>query len=752
MRHAVGIALALAVAALLLALGCRRAQKTVYLDYPVVAAEAESLAPTLAPVTPGESSESEEEEWDIYAGRGDEPLPFSGDDIKGPEATFESVVAKVKPYRVSGSLREVTNLSAFSKGRPISDLEKAKLAKNLFVVTPTDEMQLFHLYEQNDYRNLPSFVTADLALQVHHEVFDYLLRTTEQAKLLPILRDLTAELAETAAERARGIAGAGATPREKAFVRNAAYFAAAALLLKQTPPELSAEARALADKEVALISAHQRRDGSPILGRAVDYSLFTPRGHYTRNAKLERFFRTMSWYGVAPFATRDPEAKVDELAIIQALEIADLFRRPGVREKWESVYEPTSFFVGISDDLTPIEWDAARRELWGETEPELGSEALRSFAEAVEKRRPSRIDANAPDRACQMRVMGQRYIPDSEVLSRLSSDTRPFPCGLDVMAVLGCERATEILDAHPGQYNRENWADYEPRRETLTKEFASLPDAVWQGDLYHRWLRALDAVLTPAPEGYPSLMRSEAWRDKSLETALASWAELRHDTILYAKGSTAECGDDPPPLLHGYVEPNVVLYDRLLRATAAAYRGLEARGLLVDRTVSRVRMTEDLLLFLRTVSEKELRNEPLTDREYEQIRYLGAEVERLTLSIFAPTVSSWALVSEADRDMAVVADVHTVLGTVLEEAVGHPNEILTIVPVDGKLVLARGACFSYYEFHEGKRMTDAEWRERLKSGDPPQQPEWTGSFLVPKEKSGMYGKDPSTLAVYNSGC
>ena len=31
--------------------------------------------------------------------------------------------------------------------------------------------------------------------------------------------------------------------------------------------------------------------------------------------------------------------------------------------------------------------------------------------------------------------------------------------------------------------------------------------------------------------------------DKNLNTALASWAELKHDTILYGKQSGAECGD-----------------------------------------------------------------------------------------------------------------------------------------------------------------------------------------------------------------
>ena len=33
--------------------------------------------------------------------------------------------------------------------------------------------------------------------------------------------------------------------------------------------------------------------------RAIDYSQFQPRGHYTKSAALKRYFRTMMWLGRA---------------------------------------------------------------------------------------------------------------------------------------------------------------------------------------------------------------------------------------------------------------------------------------------------------------------------------------------------------------------------------------------------------------------------------------------------------------------
>jgi len=39
----------------------------------------------------------------------------------------------------------------------------------------------------------------------------------------------------------------------------------------------------------------------------------------------------------------------------------------------------------------------------------------------------------------------------------------------------------------------------------------------------------------PDSDNLPSVMRSREWQRKELQSAAASWAELRHDTILYAK-------------------------------------------------------------------------------------------------------------------------------------------------------------------------------------------------------------------------
>ena len=97
----------------------------------------------------------------------------------------------------------------------------------------------------------------------------------------------------------------------------------------------------------------------------------------------------------------------------------------------------------------------------------------------------------------------------------------------------------------------------------------------WAQNLYWGWLYCLLALLNAKGDGYPAFMKREAWADKDLNAALGSWAELRHDTILYAKQSYARKGSMPLEKdTHGYVEPNPELYGRLASLTKMTYDGL----------------------------------------------------------------------------------------------------------------------------------------------------------------------------------
>jgi hypothetical protein len=256
-------------------------------------------------------------------------------------------------------------------------------------------------------------------------------------------------------------------------------------------------------------------------------------------------------------------------------------------------------------------------------------------------------------------------------------------------------------------------------------------------------------------------MQTPAWTDKQINTALGSWTELRHDTILYAKQSVvAECGGEGGgvEVAHpkGYVEPEVLTYWRLRLLATQLRDGLKQRGLLKDEDLQR--SFGDLietLQFLQNASVKELSNQGLTKEEYDAIEYYGDRLGRLNL-FTTRGQNGDEITSTADKDMAVVADVHT--GPIggedhaLEEGVGHANEIYVVYPLGGRLLLGRGAVFSYHEFtvKVDNRLTDELWQQQLGSPKPPASPKWTESFLSTQRGSGKKVQEDE-LPVYTGG-
>jgi hypothetical protein len=229
-------------------------------------------------------------------------------------------------------------------------------------------------------------------------------------------------------------------------------------------------------------------------------------------------------------------------------------------------------------------------------------------------------------------------------------------------------------------------------------------------------------------------MRSDAWLDKQLNSALGSWTELKHDTILYAKQAYAEGAGGGPPAPEppkGYVEPVPQLYARIAAIGQMTIDGLDSRGLLSQDDKGALSQLVEIAGKLQASAEKELRGEPLAEPEYEFLRFYGRQIENLTVA--AGDVDTNTGQSDATDQAALVADVATDPGgQVLEEGIGRIFEIYVVAPVEGKLVLTKGGVFSHYEFAQplSDRLTDEAWRAQVDSGKLPALGAWTASFFV----------------------
>src|SRR5262249_18660215 len=202
---------------------------------------------------------------------------------------------------------------------------------------------------------------------------------------------------------------------------------------------------------------------------------------------------------------------------------------------------------------------------------------------------------------------------------------RVFPRGLDVMAILGSKRAAELVhELGDDDYRAGNKAlSYDQAVAALKKEYGTLTNLDWNRNLYWSWLHALKPLLADYGMGYQTFMTTKAYRTKSLNTALASWAQLRHDTILYAKQSytTLEfSGRLRVKPVGGYVEPVPEFYARLLALARMTGKGLTDMKVLDAAGRKRLAEFEKLLERLLAISEKELANKALSKKDYQFIR------------------------------------------------------------------------------------------------------------------------------------
>ena len=631
---------------------------------------------------------------------------------------------------------------------------RQRLSEQGFVVVPS-ELRLFHeAYRDQFDSGTPVFVTTDVAYHAWHLVFDKLLRDIEQERLLPALERLVQGMRGNAAEQRKQLAST-ALADDAARVHD--LLAVTASILGVRSGELSERAT----QELRLIDEHAEYTDSPVLGTKMDYSLFTPRGHYTRNEDLTRYFKAMSVLGQHAFflpGSRMPEGgTVDNTAALRRGLLASrtLVGDNQLEPLWRQVFEPTAFLVGVSDDYTPFELaDAVEAVVpggWTRPRDMASEETLLAVAQELAAARPVRIDPERPS----VRLMGTRFVLDSWILDQLvgpnvgtPADSRVLASPLDLASAFGSDYALAILDA-AGVAAKRNY----PEQMTAMRETVEGRDKdAWGSTVYDAWLAAVEPMWLPRGEAFPDFMRGGAWAAKSHQTGFGSYAELKHDTILYTKqaGGDTAGGRDPRPG-RNWVEPDPVPFRRLSAMAELARAGLDERGLLPKDEKRLLRDYIDMADRLARIAAEELAGKSLTDKDNDWLRYIGGELESLWARS-GDTASDWE--QELDEDAAIIADIMrgldaaTGLDQVLEIGTGYVDRIFVIVPDDaGRFQVASGGVYSYYEFPwpTSERLTDEAWRETLRAGVAPERPSWQEPLFPSAD--GTAGRDPEPTLV-----
>lgn len=525
--------------------------------------------------------------------------------------------------------------------------------------------------------------------------------------------------------------------------------------------ELSDEIYQLAASELELIQNAKGKGLSPLFTPLRpefenDYSQFKPRSHYTKNDILKSYFISMMWHGRMGFVVKSPDLTRD--ALIMTGQINNLKAGDEELSKiWSDMSVVIDFFVGEVDDLTAYQYTDLIKKVYGDDDisdedftdgklleefinkakeelpaPKIVSEALAVFDNGGER---DKLLADTK----QFRFMGQRFTPDAYIINNLTQGVgEPDPETGQLLPTM----PTALMPIHliqPENQVVENYLDdwvNDPARiqkqkrqsdkiitkilDRLKKEFAGYESSVWTQNIYWSWLNCFKPLLAGYGEGYPYFMQTDNWLKKNLSTVLGSFTELKHDTLLYAKQSYAEMGgggenpDVLPPVVKGYVEPDLTFWNRIITLAETTEKGLKDRNVFPQEFEYKYKVFIDSAKFFKQITEQELQNQKISDDDFEKLRTISSSLSRIVEPIGGQELT------EKEKRAGIIADIHTdaVYEQILYEATGKPFIIYAAVKDTNGVRLTRGVVFNHYEFADklDERLSDEDWQAKVYDG------------------------------------
>lgn len=646
----------------------------------------------------------------------------------------------------------------------LDNAEVAKLNDNGFVISENRRFPSFlYGYETIYMQDLPVYVSADSVMHAVHSSYDEILKAIELAALVPELDTLLDSMRGALASGAA--AGFGPQAEQDADL----YLAVALSLLRDAPQgALAGASQTEIDELVAKAQAADGWQKVELFGvpRDMDFSQFEPRGHYTDAPVLEQYFRAMMWLGRIDLRIVETQPDHSQVFHRRQFESALALHRlmdSDAMARWAAIDGTIGAFVGEPDNMTLTELEALLSELEAKDPAAIAALSDEEISKAIlqggygTQRISSHIMINGlGERTMPLSstflLLGQRYVVDSHVFSNLVYDRvqggevrRMMPNPLDVaFAALGNDQAAPLLQSELNQYR------YAPDLHAMRFLVDEHGEEFWGANLYNRWLTALRALSpseelqNPAQAGLPQLMATEAWGRRLLNTQLASWAELRHDTILYAKQSYT--GGVSCEFPDAYVDPYPEFY-RAVEDLAAHGRqvvqnlNLGVQPQLIEGIVAYFDELESHVGTLREMAEAQRAGATFTDEQLEFVNRAvvvhngcGSPVD--AEGWFSRLYYNRAKGAEWDP---TIADVHTQptdesgnpVGRVLHVGTGGPRLMVVTVPTCTGVNAYAGLVSSYFEHVTGDfdRLTDERWQQQLQQSRPADVP-WMTDLVV----------------------
>lgn len=491
--------------------------------------------------------------------------------------------------------------------------------------------------------------------------------------------------------------------------------------------------RKLVEEEVARVEAAEGIHLPTFLAPStndllsIDYSRFKPVGIYTLSPELSRLFRAVKWLQTIPFRIDRDKELVAALLISKSAPDYSFPRGPerfmNRSSKGVFGFRSVSFFSAALDSDSELQKKLKRERDWLVKYPPSVS-----YTPAIDQLRLENKSSTSD--SAQVRMLPSFLLKETEVWNLIRGDKRLLTEGLEVAAMLGSTLGKEELEARIPDAGSKLLVKVEADGQANNSGSAQevMQPVFWPYSIYGRYMYALAALFAPADSDAPDLFSSRLWERKSMNTALASWAQMRHALTLVTQEDALYFGlVDLPP---GFVEPNPEFYHRMAdveRDIASVLFDAEAIGQAKavpvqeppdfwdiprdEDTLARQWLALiDITRQLEALSHKQLRGQDWSKSETEFIRHYGEYIAYM----MGYLGNSWEAPRDDSPRVAVVGS-DPLAGTYQHVGIARARTLYVLYPWKGQYVLCSGAIMPYQVRTLPERLNDNEWLEYLDS-------------------------------------
>ncbi len=678
------------------------------------------------------------------------------------------------------SYEDALYFDSLSNYYQMTEYEKSLIQQNGFMVSQRLSKTSFGeaILEifQKDY---PVFVSTDAILHALHISYDRILKQVELGYLNESVQQVLSDLHSAEAQLNSTY---GSVPGMMTMLKDVdVYLTVALKLFDESSQPYYPENNALVTFLVNKAVNAQGMDTLSLFSdacRFFDWSQLKPRGHYDddEHPELRNYFRAMMWLGrteiylIKPQSfpeTCPPQSFTDiQRQIIDAVLIRELADLSSSQTRYEEIEQILKFFVGDPDNVTLDNMDFMRNAISLQSADQLlDSLKVVEFQDTLKNQTfayqlilsqllysdPLSPDSIVP--ASAFLLFGQRFVIDSYVTGSVVFDRikylgnkicRLFPSTLDVLFALGNDASAQLLTDELDAYH------YSTNLAALRYLINSYDNTFWEGTIYNNWLEAIRQLNPPGDRtGLPGFMKTAAFWQEKMNTQLASWTELRHDNLLYAKQPYT--GGSICSFPYSYVEPFPEFYAALkvLSTKAIDYFG-NLNQLDPNIKANVIEYFNDFYSSsdtLQTVCEKELNNEMFNPAEISFLKsmlyqeqtsgeYINGWYARMYYQDYMSGETGYDGLMNSNH---IVADIHTIptdcdgtmMGWVKHVGTGPINLAIIVTPQsDGQLTAFAGPVISYFDYTTTNflRLTDDEWDNTYL--EEALRPDWVNIYLA----------------------